>query len=101
MGQMARFKDLLYIPTDAVREENNSKKELFLLQYRCSLGFLGGSVIKNPPAKQTWVRSLGGEDPLEGGMATHSSIRAWSIPWTEEPCGLQSMGVTQNWTRLK
>ena len=41
---------------------------------------------------QTWVRSLGGEDPLEEGMATHSSILAWRLPWTEEPGGLQSMG---------
>ena len=39
-----------------------------------------------------WVRSLGREDPLEEGMATHSSIPAWRIPWTEQPAGLQSMG---------
>ena len=39
-----------------------------------------------------WVRSLGQKDPLEAGMATHSSILAWRIPWTEEPYGLQSMG---------
>ena len=39
-----------------------------------------------------WVRSLGGEDPLEEGMATHSRILAWRISWTEEPGGLQSMG---------
>ena len=39
-----------------------------------------------------WVRSLGQEDPLEEGMATHSSILAWRIPWTEGPGGLQSMG---------
>ena len=42
---------------------------------------------------ETWVRSLGQEDPLEEGMATHSSILAWRIPWTEEPEGLQSMGL--------
>ena len=48
---------------------------------------------KNLPAMQeTWVQSLGREDPLEEGMATHSSILAWRIPWTEEPGGLQSMG---------
>ena len=50
---------------------------------------------KNPPAMQetqeTWVQSLGWEDPLEKEMATHSSILAWEIPWTEEPGGLQSM----------
>ena len=57
------------------------------------LGFLGGSVVKNLPAKQeTWVHSPGQEDPLEMGMATHSSILAWRIPWTEEPGRLQSMG---------
>ena len=49
--------------------------------------------VKNLPAMQeTRVRSLGQEDPLEMGMATHSSIFAWRIPWTEEPGELQSMG---------
>ena len=49
--------------------------------------------VKNLPAVQeTRIRSLGWEDPLEKEMATHSSILAWRIPWTEEPCGLQSMG---------
>ena len=49
--------------------------------------------VKNLSAVQeTQVRSLGWEDPLEKGMATHSSILAWRIPWTEEPGGLQSMG---------
>ena len=46
-------------------------------------------MVKNPPAKQeTWVRSLVKEDPLEKKMATHFSILAWKIPWTEEPRGL-------------
>ena len=53
--------------------------------------------VKNPPAVQeteeTWVPSLGREDPLEKGMATHSSILAWRIPWTEELGGLHSMGL--------
>ena len=50
-------------------------------------------MVKNPPAvHETWVRSLGWEDPLEEGMATLSNILAWRIPWTEEPGGLQSMG---------
>ena len=49
--------------------------------------------VKNLPAMQKiQVRSLGREDPLEEGMATHSSVLAWRIPWTEEPGGLQSMG---------
>ena len=50
-------------------------------------------MVNNPPAMQeVRVRSLGQEDPLEEGMATHSSILAWKTPWTEEPGGLQSMG---------
>ena len=50
-------------------------------------------MVKNLPVKQEmWVRSLGKEDPLEKEMATHSSILAWEIPWTEEPGRLQSMG---------
>ena len=50
-------------------------------------------MVNNLPAMQeTQVRSLGREDPLEKGMATHSSILAWDIPWTEEPGGLQSTG---------
>ena len=54
-------------------------------------------MVKNPPAKQemqkTQVQSLGREDPLKEEMATHSSILAWKIPWTEEPDGPQSMGL--------
>ena len=46
-----------------------------------------------PPMQKTWVRSLGREDPLEKEMATHSSILAWEIPWTEEPGRLQPMGL--------
>ena len=48
-----------------------------------------------------WVRSLGWEDPLEEDMATHSSILAWRIPWTEEPGGLQSISITKSQTQLK
>ena len=46
-----------------------------------------------PIVWETWVRSLGQKDPLEKEMATHSSILAWKIPWTEEPGGLQSVGL--------
>ena len=70
-----------------------SSLPLFILMSMlpCFGGFPGGSVIKNPPAVQDMrVQSLGGEDPLEEGMATHSSIPAWRIPGTEEPDGLQS-----------
>ena len=51
-------------------------------------------MVKNPPPMQeTWVQSLGQEDPLEKGRTTHSSILAWRIPWMEEPARLQSMGL--------
>ena len=53
-------------------------------------------MVKNPAAmqetKEVWARSLGQEDPLEEGQATHSNVLAWRIPWREEPGGLQSMG---------
>ena len=53
---------------------------------------LGPQMVKNLPALQaTWVVFLAREDPLEKGMATHSSIMAWRIPWTEEPGGLLSV----------
>ena len=54
----------------------------------------GGSEGKKhlPAMQETWVRSLGWEDPLEKGMATHSSTLAWKIPWTEKPGRLQSIG---------
>ena len=51
-------------------------------------------MVKRLPAmRETWVRSLGGEDPLEKEMATHSSVLAWKMPWTEEPGRLQSVGL--------
>ena len=58
-------------------------------------------LVKNPPAiRETWVRSLDWDDSLEEGMAIHSSILAWGIPWTEEPGELQSLGLQKvrlNW----
>ena len=64
-------------------------------QLETSPCFPGGSAVKNPPLMQemleTWVRFLGQDDPLEEGMATHPSILAWRIPWTQEPGGPQSM----------
>ena len=58
-------------------------------------------ILNNPPAMlETWVQSLGWEDLLEEGMATHSSLLAWRIPWTEEPGGLQSIGLQKSRTRL-
>ena len=55
---------------------------------------LVAQTVKSMPAMwETWVQSLGWEDLLEKEMATHSSILAWRVPWTEEPGGLQSMGL--------
>ena len=65
-------------------------REQYPLQY--SWTPIVAQMVKNPPAMwETWVRSLSWEDPLEKGMATHSSILAWRIPWSEKPGGLQFM----------
>ena len=66
------------------------------------MDFPSGSAVKNPPAKQeTGVQSLGQEAPLEEEMASHSSIFAWEIPWTEEAGGLHTVhGVAKNQTQL-
>ena len=74
-------------------------------QMQISLYRMGASPmaeqVKNPPTiQETRVQSLGQKDPLEEGMATHSSILAWRISWTEEPDRLHSIG-SQSWTRLK
>ena len=63
------------------------------------MGFPAGSVLKNSPAKEeTRVQSLGQKDPLEKGMATHSSFLAWVIQWREEPGGLEFMWLqSQTW----
>ena len=67
---------------------------LCLLQALVLQVSLVAQTVKNLPAMQeTGVQSLGGEDPLEKGMATHSCILAWKIPWTEESSGLQSMEI--------
>ena len=65
-----------------------------MLLFKSTIGaFLVAQMVKNLPAMwETWVGSLGWEDPLEEGTATHSSILAWRIPWTEETGRLQSMG---------
>ena len=58
-------------------------------------------MVKNPPAMQeTRVQSLGQEDPLEKEMAAYTSVLAWETPWTEEPSGLQFMGLQKSQTRL-
>ena len=79
-------------------EESHQMVDEAMWRVVWTLIFWGASLVaqlvKNPPAVQeVWVRSLGPEDPLEKGMATHSSILAWRIPWTEEPGGLQSVGL--------
>ena len=60
------------------------------------MGLPSGSAVKHPPAmlelQEAWVGLLGREDPMEEGMATHSSILGWKTPWTEEPGGLPSCG---------
>ena len=67
----------------------------FLLLF--TLYSLVAQLVKNLPAvRETWVQSLGWEDPLEKGKATHSSILAWRIPWTEEPGRLKSMGSQES-----
>ena len=61
---------------------------------QCSIGASQvAQVVKNLPASETWVQSLSQEDLLEKEMATHSSILVWRISWTEEPGGLQSIGL--------
>ena len=72
-----------------------------LFVYTCvTWASLVAQMVKNLPARQeTWIQSLGWEDPLEKGMATHSSILAWRIPWTEQP-GRTGHGITQSRTRL-
>ena len=58
------------------------------------MGFPGTQLVQNlPVVQEMWVQSLGWEVPLEKGMATHSSILAWRIPWTEDCDGIQSMGL--------
>ena len=69
------------------------KPQLLTDSYKESKDFPVAQTVKNLPASQeTWVRSLGWEAPLEKGKATHSSILAWRIPWTEEPGRLWSVG---------
>ena len=72
---------------------NCAPMHTFVYLYLVWPGFPGDSVVKNPLAKQEkWVPSLGWEDLLQKGMATHSSILAWKIPWTEDTGGPQFMG---------
>ena len=81
-----------------MHEINN--QQYYIAQFintHANMGFPCGSMVKNPPAiwemQETWVRSLGQKGPLEERIATHSSIVAWRILWTEEPGRLWSTGL--------
>ena len=65
----------------------------FSIYYTSRASLVAQTLERLPAVQETWVRSLGWEDPLEKEMATHSSILAWRIPWTEDPGRLQSMGL--------
>ena len=91
------FVDIIYYSTFYICY--GTWKNIVYIMY--SVGFPRGSVVKNPPAKkETWVWSLGREDPLEKEIATCSSILAWEIPWTEEPGGLQWVWLQKSQTWL-
>ena len=78
-----------------IKAKKKSLPEIFspaLPELQTSLGFPGGSEEKNPPANARGLWALGGEDPLEKEMVTHSNIFVWEIPWTEEPGVLQPIG---------
>ena len=78
----------------SIPESGNSPGEGIVYPLLYSWASLVAQMVKNPPAMwETWVPSLGWEDPLKKGMATHSSLLAWRISWTEESGGLQSMGL--------
>ena len=93
------------ITLELVDRENATPHSDFIRTYVFTPSFQMVLMVKNLPAMQEkqkiQVPSLGGEDPLEEGVATHSSVLAWSIPWTEEPGGLQAMGsprVRHDWS---
>ena len=93
-------KHLLCAKNVAVKNQNRSltvskeRQKINKHEVSSHMGFPGGSVVKNLPAmSEIRIQSLGQEDPLEKKMATHSSILAWKIPWTEEPVRLQSIGL--------
>ena len=73
-------------------DQRGSYMESYVIFLPCRVFLVTHTVRNLPPVGETWVWSLSQEDPLEKGMAVHSSILAWRIPWIEEPGGLQSMG---------
>ena len=92
------------IPTNHIHYHQYLSFVYFFIIAILTGGLPGGASGKGPTCKwEIWVWSFGQEDPLEKDMATHSSILAWRIPWTEEPGGLQSIGshrVRHNWSNL-
>ena len=90
MDVVVRIPDMQAVTSVTLPYFQMGRKRSF---FSSDVGFPSGSDVKNPPAMQkTWIQSLGWKDPLEKGMATHSSILAWRIPWAEEPGRLQPMG---------
>ena len=90
---MAKNKNSCSYITSAYKDLFLLEKSEYIFFYQASLV---AQLVKNPPAMwETWVRSLGWEDPLEKGKATHSSILAWRIPWTVQSMGSQR--VRHNW----
>ena len=85
---------MLQLSPNAAKYTKKKKKK------KIGTSLVAQMVKRLPTMWETWVRSLGREDPLEKEMATHSSILAWKIPWTEEPGRLQSMGSQKSRTRL-
>ena len=79
--------------------EHLKKRRNFFFFFLCLRGFPAGSVVKNP-MQEMKVPSLVWGDPMEKKMATHCSILAWEILWTEELTWLQSMGIKKSWTPL-
>ena len=98
----AYLKTVTEHPSDMpLLKNSNSRELLFEEKPGIPSGFPGDSVVKNLPSKQeTRVWSLGQKDPLEEEIATHFNILAWEIPWTEEPDGLQAMGLQKRRIRL-
>ena len=80
------------------RERTFFRKEVPLAKLMTIKKSLVAQTIKNRAKQETWVRSLGWEDPLEESIATHPSILAWRIPWADKLGGVQIHGVTKSWT---
>ena len=80
-----------------VKGDGNADHQKWVTAGAMSILPSGSNNIESACNAEMWVRSLGWEHPLEEGMATHSSILAWRIPWTEEPSGYTVHGVTNSW----